>query len=45
MDFTLNRIGLTSQLHSIFGVTLTSLDFGEKKTHKVRHVFDPDPGY
>jgi hypothetical protein len=40
-----NHIVRTSQRHSIFGATLTLLDFGAKKICKIRHVYDPDPGF
>jgi hypothetical protein len=45
MDFAFSHIVRTSQPHSIFGVTLTSLDFGAKKIHKIHRAFDPDPGF
>jgi hypothetical protein len=44
-DFAFNRIVQTNQPHSIFGATLTSLDFGAKKIHKIHRAFDPDTGF
>jgi hypothetical protein len=45
MDFAYNHIVQTNQPHSIFGVMLTSLDFGAKKIHKIHRACDPDPGF
>jgi hypothetical protein len=42
-DYAYNHTYPTNQPHSIFGVTLTSLDSGAKMIRKIRHVFDPDP--
>jgi hypothetical protein len=45
MDLTYNQIDLTNQQHWIFGVMLTSPDFGAKKIHKTHHVFNLVQGF
>jgi hypothetical protein len=39
-DFAYNHIVRTSQPHSIYGATLTSLDFGAKKIRKIHRACD-----